>query len=131
MKPTTPNLLVILLLAALALAAASQAAAQEYTFLTLAGPPDAGPGAIDGTGSVARFNSPSGVAVDSAGNVYVADTGNGTIRKVTPGGVVTTLAGTSLFDKSGNAIGGSADGTGSAARFNGPSAVAVDSAGNL
>ncbi len=51
------------------------------------------------------------MAVDSAGNVYVADTGNHTIRKVTPGGVVTTLAG--LAGSS-----GSADGTGSAARFN-------------
>ena len=54
---------------------------------------------------------PTGVAVDSAGNVYVADTYNHTIRKVTPGGVVTTLAGLA-----GNP--GSADGTGSAARFN-------------
>jgi hypothetical protein len=64
------------------------------------------------------------VAVDSAGNVYVADTCNRTIRKVTPGGVVTTLAGLagSL---------GSADGTGSAARFNLPTAVALDSAGNV
>ena len=75
-------------------------------------------------GSAARFDSPSGVAVDSAGNVYVADTGNHTIRKVTPAGVVTTLAG--LAGSS-----GSADGTGSAARFNYPSGVAVDSAGNV
>ena len=59
-------------------------------------------------------NDPRGVAVDSAGNVYVADTDNYTIRKVTPAGVVTTLAG--LAGSS-----GSADGTGSAARFYQPS----------
>jgi hypothetical protein len=64
------------------------------------------------------------VAVDSAGNVYVADTFNDTIRKATPEGVVTTLAG--LAGSS-----GSADGTGSAARFYNPSGVAVDSASNV
>ena len=67
---------------------------------------------------------PYGVAVDSAGNVYVADYGNHTIRKVTPAGVVTTLAGLAGSP-------GSADGTGSAARFNVPTGVAVDSAGNV
>jgi sugar lactone lactonase YvrE len=70
------------------------------------------------------FNSPFGVATDSSGNVYVADTVNHTIRKITPAGVVTTLAGLA-----GNP--GSADGTGSAARFNIPSAVATDSSGNV
>jgi len=104
---------------------------EQYTFLTLAGPPHAGAGSLDGTWSEARFNRPSGVAVDSAGNVYVADTGNGTIRKVSPAGVVTTLAG--LAGSS-----GSADGTGSAARFSvyhgggyPGGGVAVDSAGNV
>jgi sugar lactone lactonase YvrE len=82
------------------------------------------PGTNDGTGSAARFHAPNGVAVDSPGNVYVADTANHTLRKVTPAGVVTTLAGLA-----GSA--GSADGTGSAARFYYPNGLAVDSAGNV
>ncbi|HEY5228656.1 MAG TPA: NHL repeat-containing protein [Opitutaceae bacterium] len=81
-------------------------------------------GSADGTGPAASFNQPTGIAVDSAGNVYVADTGNDTIRKVTSAGVVTTLAG------SPGAV-GSTDGTGSAARFNAPSGLAVDGSGNI
>jgi len=91
-----------------------------------------GAGLTDGTGSAARFFSPRGLAVDSAGNVYVADRGNQTIRKVTPAGVVTTLAGNaSIKNESENPAGGYSDGTGSAARFNYPSGVAVDTRGNL
>jgi sugar lactone lactonase YvrE len=90
---------------------------------TLAGAPSVF-GSADGTGSAARFYNPSGVAVDSANNVYVADTFNQVIRKITPSGVVTTLAGTA-------GVTGSADGTGPAARFNYPAAVTVDSTGNL
>ncbi|HXI11483.1 MAG TPA: NHL repeat-containing protein [Thermoanaerobaculia bacterium] len=96
---------------------------QALTFTPFAGP-RAGAGFEDGTGSAARFSQPFGVATDSSGNVYVADTNNHTIRKITPAGVVTTLAG--LAGSS-----GSADGTGSAARFNGPSGVATDSSGNV
>lgn len=81
-------------------------------------------GSADGTGAAARFNQPCGVAIDSAGNVYVADTFNEVIRKVTPAGVVTTLAGTA-----GNE--GLVDGTGPAAKFSTPFGVAVDGAGNV
>ena len=67
---------------------------------------------------------PTGVAVDGSGNVYVADRNNATIRKVTPQGVVTTIAGLA-----GNA--GSNDGTNNAARFSYDVGIAIDSAGNL
>jgi len=81
-------------------------------------------GSADGTGTAAQFASPSDVNVDSAGNLYVADAGNDTIRKITPAGGVTTVAGLA-------GVSGSADGTGTAARFNVPEGVTVDSSGNL
>ena len=90
---------------------------------TLAGKYDV-TGSTDGKGAAARFSWPLGVACDSAGNVYVADLHNNAIRKITPAGVVTTLAG-----KAGQL--GSTDGTGAAASFNGPTGVACDAAGNL
>jgi sugar lactone lactonase YvrE len=78
-------------------------------------------GYAEGASTAAAFNTPSGLAVDAAGNVYVADTGNNAIRKVTPEGVVSTLAGDGLA--------GDKDGKGANAQFNGPVGVAVDSAG--
>jgi sugar lactone lactonase YvrE len=81
-------------------------------------------GSADGIGTAARFNRPCAVAVDAAGNVYVADGGNRTIRKITPGGLVTTLAGLAGAD-------GDADGTGSAARFSELQGLAADPWGNL
>jgi hypothetical protein len=80
-------------------------------------------GSADGTGAGARFSN-HGIATDSAGNVYVVDSGNATIRKITPAGVVSTLAGAA-------GVSGSADGTGAAARFSHPSQIATDSAGNV
>src|SRR5205814_9459442 len=81
-------------------------------------------GSADGTGVTARFNYPLVVAADSSGNIYVADQLNHTIRKITPAGAVTTLAGLAGSR-------GSVDGNGSVARFDHPNAVAVDSSGNV
>jgi sugar lactone lactonase YvrE len=81
-------------------------------------------GIIDGTGLAAMFNAPAGVAVDSAGNTYVADTNNDTLRKITTGGVVTTLDGLAQTM-------GSNDGLGNSALFNLPTGLAVDTSGNI
>ncbi len=88
-------------------------------------------GNVDATGAAARFGTPWGVAVDSVGLVYVTDLHNNEVREITPEGAVATLAGLALRDKQGNPVGGSADGTGSAARFNQPYAVTADRAGGL
>ncbi|MDB5025221.1 MAG: hypothetical protein JWP78_2976 [Mucilaginibacter sp.] len=88
---------------------------------TLAG--NATGGYADGTGTGAQFNSPTGIAVDAQGNVYVSDSFNNRIRKVAADGTVTTLAG--------NGVAGYADGPGANAQFYGPQGLAVDAQGNV
>lgn len=80
-------------------------------------------GFADGVDAAAEFNTPSGIAFDTAGNLYIADTGNHAIRKRTPQGVVTTLAG--------DGSAGFRDGAAAQARFNGPIGVAVDTQGRV
>ena len=77
-------------------------------------------GFANGEGTQARFNSPFGVCVDNIGNVFVADKGNNKIRKISPSGLVSTVAGSTF---------GFADGTGSQARFREPFGICVDSNG--
>jgi len=88
---------------------------------TLAG--DGTPAYLDGTGTATQFNGPGGVTVDASGNVYVADTENHRIRKITSEGVVSTLAG--------NGTAGYADGTVTTAMFHNPIGVAVDGSGTV
>jgi sugar lactone lactonase YvrE len=95
--------------------------APDGTVTTLAGSGE--PGLLDGTAGVSRFNNPSGVVVAADGTVFVADTWNNVIRKITPDGMVSTLAG--------DGGEGHADGPAASARFAGPVALALDAAGNL
>lgn len=97
----------------------------NLTVVTLAGGNTTGTtgGFNDGVGTAALFNTPFSVAVDASGNVIVADTGNNRIRKVTPGGAVSTLAG--------SGTGTFADGTGTNAAFWDPLGVAVNTSGSV
>src|ERR1700761_3878844 len=103
--------------AALTLFAAGVVHAQSLIISTVAG--YSGKGSNDGVGSGALFQNPQGVAVDAAGNVYVADTGNTTIRMITAAGASSTIAGTP-------GVTGSLDATGPTASFNQPAGIALD-----
>lgn len=81
-------------------------------------------GSTDGSGTAARFNKPTDIAIDAAGNLYVTEYDNFTIRKISPTGVVTTLAGTAGSE-------GTTDGAGAAARFGGPYGVAIYNSNTL
>jgi sugar lactone lactonase YvrE len=81
-------------------------------------------GSSDGSASAARFNAPAGIAVDGTGNVYVADSGNYTLRQIAPQGGVTTVAGVA-------GSGGNVDGPGSAARLSSPRTLVMEPDGNL
>lgn len=81
------------------------------------------PGNSDGPGPKARFRSPDGIAVDPTGNLFIGDSGNHTIRMITPAGTVTTIGG--------NGAAGSANGLGQAARFRSPHGIVVDARGGL
>lgn len=80
-------------------------------------------GSTNGIGTNAEFSVPEGVAVDGSGNVYVGDYSNDVIRKITPDGEVSTLAGSGIF--------GFADGNATTAQFKGPGKLAVDAMGNI
>jgi NHL repeat len=80
-------------------------------------------GSADGPGVQASFNNPAGLAADASGDIFVADSGNSTLREITPAGVVTTVAGMP-------GITGTADGPGNVARFEIPLGIAIDAYGN-
>jgi uncharacterized protein (TIGR03437 family) len=99
--------------------------AANGTITTVAGSGTPGFAGDGGAATSAQINGPFGVAVDAAGNLYIADTGNEVVRKVSPDGTMSTVAGTGTRGDLGD---------GGAARnawLNGPEAVAVDAAGNL
>lgn len=116
-----PFQIATLLFAGLALPLRVQS--QSFEFFTLAGAENQ-QGSADGTGSAARFTNIRSLVVDRSGNLIASDFEAHTLRRITPSGVVTTLAGSP-------GIAGAVEGTGAAARFNGPNGLAVDEAGNI
>jgi streptogramin lyase len=121
MQPRLPSLLCLSVLAGI-ISASAQVIYEPYIVTTLAG--YNGHGSKDGVGNDARFYQPQSTALDRAGNIYVTDSASQIIRKITPEGVTTTLAGL-------NGVAGSSDGTGTEARFDFPRDLGIDQLGNL
>jgi uncharacterized protein (TIGR03437 family) len=121
MKKQCTGLLWILLVGAVA----GMESASTQTIATIAGTGVLGYSGDGGLATAATLNNPRGLAVDAAGNVYIADVNNAVVRKIATTGVITTVAGTGVAGYSGD---GGAAGT---AQLNGPQAVAVDASGNL
>ena len=120
------KLTIILTLTLAVFLASCKSSTKSWVVSTLAGSGIVGissEGYHDATGTAAKFYGPSGVAVDSSGNLYVADTFNNRIRKITPAREVTTLAGSGEW--------GYKDATGTAAQFRSPAGVTVDSDNNI
>ena len=103
----------------------SRLVAQTGNITTIAGNHTAGYSGNGAAATAASLNDPFGVAADAAGNVYVADVVNHCIRKITPSGIITTIAGTGIQGFSGDG------GPGTAAQLHGPCGVAVDASGNV
>jgi sugar lactone lactonase YvrE len=101
----------------------------NWVVTTIAGLPGAQSGFADGTNDSIAFNEPTSIAIDGAGNLYVTDADNNTIRKLTqvgPNWVSSTIAGTASYS-----LGGFSDGTNGVAQFNYPSGIAVDASNNV
>ena len=99
--------------------------AKTSVIATLAGIGTASYTGDGGAATAAQLDAPAGIAVDASGNVYIADTGNNVIRKVTAAGTISTIAGTGAAGNSGDG------GLATAATLNGPAEIAVDTAGDL
>lgn len=106
-------------------AGAGAASAAVGDINTIAGTGTAGFSGDGGPATAAQLNVPIGVVKDAAGNIYIADMGNNRIRKISPSGIITTIAGNGAFAYSGD------DGPATSASLKSPYAVAVDTAGNV
>ena len=114
-----------ILLSIAVIAVSVSAYAQSQTITTIAGNGVSGYSGDNGAATSAHLFGPTGVILDGAGNMYIADAGNNCIRKVNTSGVITTIAGTGVAGYSGD------NGIATSATLNNPTGVAVDGAGNV